>query len=1077
MAAPMETCFKVSVRKIAMLSRLHSSLLVKRVEILSHGDDVCRKFTTSRVFHVKKRVKAKKLSRSFIQDSASVEALSQFPTPKQVLNDVITSATNSSLRQFLRYETRRVKDSSQTMLHLKWPQEFSVIGVGRRKADSEKMAAALACSHLMKLGVLGEDGKPRTGRSATLRKDIKHHLQKMSLPDKVQLPEDLKLKIRTLHTRQEESSELEDGVDISFSDEFNFDTEEDSSQISDIITGRPYREIREEVLQQRSQFLFDRWSQSRQYQTSSRLAAADLPIAVEREAILSVLQNNRVAVLCGDTGCGKTTQVPQFILDSFLEKCEGAKCNIVVTQPRRISAISVAERIAEERGERVGDTIGYQVRLKSSLPRNNGCVLFCTTGILLKKLQSNPTLQGISHVIVDEVHERDINTDFLLILLKNALISNPNLSLLLMSASINAEMFSRYFDGCPLIMVPGRMYPVQELFLPEVMERLDDAGIRHHQPYSSQEQEEKEEPETDQDLVVDVVQYLDREKPPGAILVFLPGWQDIKGVYDKLQMIWSGDNQHSVFPVHSSIPLSEQQQIFQRPREGVRKIVLATNIAETSITIDDVVYVVNTGSHKEHRYKVNLGVSCLDLFWVSKANIKQRKGRAGRCQPGECYHLFTYDTFNNMDDYEEPEILRVPLEQIVVMSKIHGPSTSAVQFLSQALQPPVKEAVERAVTELQELNILDEDENLTLLGQKVSCIGTDPRLAKALVMSSIFRCVSPILTITARLSSREPFRDSMENRPAIMKIKKEFAEEDFSDHLMSVNLFNQWREMPKEGREAVEEFHDTNFIHRPTMYFLKGLRQQFADNLEEAGMVVSAKDCLFEQDSSSDYDDEELVKGVLLGSFFPNIIKANLGKFERKKLQLKKLSFKDHNSNRVLLSRRSVNASEKSFPSRWFTYFSKMQSGEIFVHDTSMVHPLAVICFSGQPVCCKIPSSEELNTIAEYQIHLTSEDISDIIRIVVGSTTSTIASFYAQADCARVLMKLRREVNSMVQDCLELNSRADMSPSMYNRHTLILDLLVDVLNTKQPLFISPSSSRSESKDTSMQPWQQQEFEY
>lgn len=142
-----------------------------------------------------------------------------------------------------------------------------------------------------------------------------------------------------------------------------------------------------------------------------------------------------------------------------------------------------------------------------------------------------------------------------------------------------------------------------------------------------------------------------------------------------------------------------------------------------------------------------------------------------------------------------------------------------------------------------------------------------------------------------------------------------------------------------------------------------------------------------------------------------------------------------------------------------------------------MVHPLAVICFSGQPVCCKVPSSEELNTITEYQIHLTNEDISDIIRIVVGSTTSTVASFYAQADTARVLMKLRREVNSMVQDCLELNSRADMSPSMYNRHTLILDLLVDVLNTKQPLFISPSSSRSESKDTSMQPWQQQEFEY
>ncbi|PIK35179.1 putative ATP-dependent RNA helicase DHX30 [Apostichopus japonicus] len=652
--------------------------------------------------------KMEPVPKALVDDHAGIQALSQFTTPKQTLNTLLQSSNLPNSNKLVRYETRRIKEVYQTVLRLNWPQEFAITGLGRKKVDSERAAAALACVQLQKLGVLQTDGSPSNGTTTKNPSAIKQHLQKNSLPEFVQLPKDLKQRILTLHTSQEES--LEEGHNgMRFMDEFDPRLEEERIRTTDIITGRELQEVSEESLES------------------------------TQERILSLLENNCVVVLCGETGCGKTTQVPQFILDSYLEKREGAKCNIVVTQPRRISAISVAERVTVERGERIGDTVGYQVRLKSHLPHPNGCILYCTTGILLKKLQSNPTLEGISHIVVDEVHERDINIDFLLVLLKSALRSNPNLTLLLMSASINAEMFSRYFDGCPLISVPGRMYQVQEYFLPEVMDRLQEAGIRHHRQ-SVNLGDEAEKPETDHDLVVDVVKYLDQVKPPGAILVFLPGWQDIKTVNDRLRNTLRKDGEaRYIFPVHSSIPLSEQQQIFQRPPEGRRKIVLATNIAETSITIDDVVYVVNTGSHKEQRYKMNLGVSCLDLFWVSKANIIQRKGRAGRCQPGECYHLFKHETFEMLDSYEMPEILRVPLEQIVIMSKVHGPHLPAVEFLSQALQPPAQRSVEKAVSELQELDILDKQENLTLLGKRISHIGTEPRLAKALVMSTIFR--------------------------------------------------------------------------------------------------------------------------------------------------------------------------------------------------------------------------------------------------------------------------------------------------------------------------------------------------
>lgn len=317
-------------------------------------------------------------------------------------------------------------------------------------------------------------------------------------------------------------------------------------------------------------------------------------------------------VIKGDTGCGKTTQVPQFILDAMTEKGVGADCSMVVTQPRRISAISLAQRIAHERNEDVGDVVGYQVRLQQVLPKQNGSILFCTTGVLLKKLQSNLGLEGCSHVIIDEAHERSVDTDMLLALLKRSMKLNPSLKVLIMSATINADLFQKYLD-CKAVEVPGKLYPVEMNFLEDIT-RL---GVK-----PPQNNTENEGAFVDCDSITELIDYIAKNKPPGAILCFLPGWHHIQTIQKNLENSFS--TQYTIIPLHSKVPYDTQRQIFQSVPEGRRKIILATDIAETGITVPDVVYVIDSACHRETRWHENKGVSSIHVHWISQANINQR---------------------------------------------------------------------------------------------------------------------------------------------------------------------------------------------------------------------------------------------------------------------------------------------------------------------------------------------------------------------------------------------------------------------------------------------------------------------
>jgi ATP-dependent RNA helicase DHX57 len=421
--------------------------------------------------------------------------------------------------------------------------------------------------------------------------------------------------------------------------------------------------------------------------------------------ILKAVEGSQVVVISGETGCGKSTQVPQFLLDEWLlsasqtsNKSKVGHVEIVCTQPRRISAIGVAERVADERNERVGNTVGYQIRLENKISASTR-LTFCTTGILLRRLCSDPLLQSVSHILVDEVHERSEESDFLLLILKRLLKRRKELKVILMSATLNANLFSDYFGGAPVLEIPGRTFPVEQLFLEDVLEASGfvlEADSQYCRRLNKKEQDAlmqeleyadlqaagtpparsirdenlsltdvfsryadyskrtckslflldpmKINPELIEHVLRHIVEGEHKWPKEGTILVFLPGLAEIQAVHDALcdsSLFSPRAGKFVLVPLHSTLTSEEQSQVFRKAPVGKRKIVLSTNIAETSVTIDDCVFVVDCGMMKEKRFDSNRNMESLDVVWVSRANAQQRKGRAGRVMPGISIHLFT----------------------------------------------------------------------------------------------------------------------------------------------------------------------------------------------------------------------------------------------------------------------------------------------------------------------------------------------------------------------------------------------------------------------------------------------------
>ncbi|XP_015900441.3 DExH-box ATP-dependent RNA helicase DExH1 isoform X2 [Ziziphus jujuba] len=715
-----------------------------------------------------------------------------------------------------------------------------------------------------------------------------------------------------------------------------------------------------------------------------RLFREKLPANKMKLEFLRAVAENQVVVVSGETGCGKTTQLPQFILEEEISSLRGADCNIICTQPRRISAISVAARISSERGESLGETVGYQIRLESKRSAQTR-LLFCTTGVLLRQLVEDPKLSGVSHLLVDEIHERGMNEDFLLIIIRDLLPHRPDLRIILMSATINADLFSKYFGNAPTIHIPGLAFPVTEFFLEDVLEKTwysiksefenfnGSSGRRRRQ------QDSKKDPLTlsfedididshyrtysmatrksleawsgsllDLGLVESTIEYICRHESDGAILVFLTGWDDISKLLDKFKVNrFLGDSsKFLVLPLHGSMPTIDQREIFDRPPPNKRKIVLATNIAESSITIDDVVYVIDCGKAKETSYDALNKLACLLPSWISKASAHQRRGRAGRVQPGVCYRLYPKLIHDGMLQYQLPEILRTPLQELCLHIKSLQLG-SVGSFLAKALQPPDSVAVQNAIELLKTIGALDDMEELTPLGRHLCTLPLDPNIGKMLLMGSIFQCLNPALTIAAALAHRDPFVLPINRKEDADAAKRSFASDSCSDHIALLKAFEGWKDAKRNGQDR--SFCWDNFLSPVTLQMMDDMRMQFLDLLSDIGFVDKSMGASAYNQYSHDL---EMVCAILCAGLYPNVVQC--------KKRGKRTAFFTKEVGKVDIHPASVNAGVHLFPLPYMVYSEKVKTTSIFIRDSTNISDYALLLFGGNLIPSKTGEGIEM---------------------------------------------------------------------------------------------------------------------
>ncbi|KAI7863168.1 P-loop containing nucleoside triphosphate hydrolase protein [Spinellus fusiger] len=716
-------------------------------------------------------------------------------------------------------------------------------------------------------------------------------------------------------------------------------------------------------------------------QVRSRLPAHEF-----KSKVIQIVLDHQVTIVSGETGCGKTTQVPQFILDQEIEQGRGSTCNILCTQPRKISAIGVAERVAAERCEEIGKTVGYAIRGETKVSSKTQ-LQFCTTGVLLRRLHSDPTLMGISHVMIDEVHERSVDSDFLLIILRQVLKKRKDLKVVLMSATINQKLFSDYFGGAPAIEIPGFTHPVKDIYLEDIIEMtsfvsklpmpkqdnkeertgnlanwqvdLLDKGYKESTVHSLAKYRNQEK--MDYEMIANTVRYIiennttkiDNGAEP-AVLIFMPGAMEIKRCVEALQQNLPRSNAYEILPLHANLSPQEQTRVFKQVPFNVVKIVVATNVAETSITIEGVVYVVDSGRVKETQFDAANNMMHLVEAWASRASCKQRRGRAGRTRPGQCFKLFTRDCEDKkMRPQQVPELLRTPLEQLCLQVKSMG-EKDVKAFLGKAIDPPSIAALDSAIRTLKTVDAIDgtKEGNLTALGKHMATIPADLRISKMLLLGSIFRCLDPMLTLAAIMSLKSPFISPADRREKAKEARQRFMCAK-SDWLTDMCAFEAWQTaFQSKGMKGARMFCEENFVSFSTMNEIQNLRRQYADTLHDIGFYDP-----YQKDSyNTNANNNNLVKSILFGGLNPNIAKIKLpdtkydkvlaGAVEREK-EAKEIKFYTKDDGRVFLHPSSILFHCNNYNSSFLTYFSRMTTSKTFIRDGTCIPSFAVLFFGG----------------------------------------------------------------------------------------------------------------------------------
>ncbi|KAJ3167494.1 ATP-dependent RNA helicase dhx29 [Geranomyces variabilis] len=691
--------------------------------------------------------------------------------------------------------------------------------------------------------------------------------------------------------------------------------------------------------------LMQKRAQSPPYKNLFKQRSA-LPVFAMREQIMDVIRCHRVIVISGETGSGKSTQIPQFIVEDGISRGKAA-CRVVCTQPRRISATSIASRVSEELGDpaghvgRDGAWVGYQVRLENRTSPDT-LLTFCTVGILLKRLESDHDLRHVTHFVIDEVHERSIDADVLMLCLKRILERRADLTVVLMSATADADRFASYFERIagiakvPCLRVPGRTFPVTTHFLEDAVEatrfvvedrrtNVRDAGVVNVSTgggktarvrlqwdtasVSNRSFDNDDDDDDDDDELLEEVDSTENwqasddvsternyskstlstvdlinprqinfelleslvrfvcansnaeEDDAGSVLVFLPGIGEIKKIRARLE----GTRGMWLLDLHSTLSTAEQAKVFQRAPKGQTKVVLATNIAETGITIPDVTVVIDTLRAREVQFDRKRNVTRLTEILISKANAMQRRGRAGRVREGVCWHLVTRKQWGRLPSYRPPEMVRVPLEEVclrVRACRFEGP---VVAILNGCVDAPPEKNIFHAVESLTRLNAFTSDERLTPLGQKLCHLPLDVRLGKMLLTACALQCVDPVLTIAAVLSGgKSPFPSG-----GIGERWREFVW-GVSDLLMAFRAYAAFRQV-KGTYRARKMWCESKDLSFEALSLVGETRSQILRALLDCGVVATVGGGDVDNAFNKYSDDINVVSSAIAAGSFPNV--------------------------------------------------------------------------------------------------------------------------------------------------------------------------------------------------------------
>ncbi|KAI9663432.1 MAG: hypothetical protein M1829_006070 [Trizodia sp. TS-e1964] len=729
------------------------------------------------------------------------------------------------------------------------------------------------------------------------------------------------------------------------------------------------------------------WEQGQRSEAQQKMMSArrSLPAWNLKDEIVDTVCSHQVTIISGETGSGKSTQSVQYILDDMIQRKLGSATNIICTQPRRISALGLADRVSEERCSVVGREVGYAIRGESRQTPGRTRITFVTTGVLLRRLQTSggssddvvTALADVSHVFVDEVHERSLDTDFLLALLKEVLKRRKDLKVILMSATLDAAIFEDYFaeiDGkVGKVEIEGRTHPVEDIYLDAIIRQSGFNPLNSSGDIEAFKADEIETSKAIQnigarinyDLIASVVRMIDAELgiKEGGILIFLPGVLEINRT---LASIRDMQNVYAL-PLHASLIPAEQRRVFPPAPKGKRKVIAATNVAETSITIEDIVAVIDTGRVKETSYNAQTNMVKLEEVWASRAACKQRRGRAGRVKAGHCYKLYTRNAeTTKMRERPDPEIKRVPLEQLCLSVKAMG-IVEVGAFLSTAITPPAHDAVQGAIDILRRMGAIDGKE-LTALGRHLAMIPADLRCGKLMVYGAAFGCLEACLVIASILTTKSPFVSPIDKREEAKSARMAFSN-GHGDLIGDLRAYEEWNTKrhstsPRDLRMWCEQ----NYLSSYTLNDILSNKSQYLVSLKEIGFLpleYRSSEIYLQNSFNAHNSNNALVRALVAGAFNPQIARIQ---FPEKKYaasvsgaieldpEARMIKYFNEDNGRIFIHPSSTLFTAQSFPgsASFISYFNKMATtnpvskmDKISIRDVTPCNSYSLLLFSG----------------------------------------------------------------------------------------------------------------------------------